>query len=111
VGTSLALRAEARDAGVKVTAVCPGYIRTGLFAAARVESRRLELDLSDPEALVPFPFVDVDAAVRRTLRGVRRNRAVVAFPGYVRLLWALQRFAPWVLSWGATLQLRRMRER
>jgi NAD(P)-dependent dehydrogenase (short-subunit alcohol dehydrogenase family) len=31
---------------------------------------------------------------RRTLDGVARNRAVVVFPWYARLLWALWRFAP-----------------
>ena len=36
VGLSLSLRAEAGQLGVKVSVVCPGFVRTGIYEAASV---------------------------------------------------------------------------
>jgi NAD(P)-dependent dehydrogenase (short-subunit alcohol dehydrogenase family) len=90
VGLSLTLRAEGAGLGVKVTAVCPAYIRTAIFDNGTYVRSTKEGMLS----LIPFKFVEVDAAARAVLRGVERNKAVVVFPFYARLLWWLTRLSP-----------------
>ena len=81
------MRAEAEAFGVNVTAVCPGFIQTGIFdAATYVHSRK-----DDLLAKLPFKPMDVDEAARIILRGVARNKAIIVFPFYGRLLWRLQR--------------------
>ena len=90
VGLSLTMRAEGADLGVKVTAVCPAYIRTAIFDNGTYVRSTKEGMLS----LIPFKFVEVDAAARTVLRGVERNKAVVVFPFYARLLWWLTRLSP-----------------
>jgi hypothetical protein len=45
-------------------------------------------------ALNPFRFLSADDAARRALDGVAKNRAVVVFPWYARLLSALWGLAP-----------------
>ncbi|HYP28495.1 MAG TPA: SDR family NAD(P)-dependent oxidoreductase [Blastocatellia bacterium] len=87
VGLSTSLRAEAEEFGVKVSVVCPGFIQTGIFdAAIYVHSR--QKDILDR---IPFRLMDVTRAARLILRGVERNKAIIVFPFYGRLLWWFQR--------------------
>jgi short-subunit dehydrogenase len=90
VGLSLALRAEGADLGVKVSAVCPAYVKTAIFDNGTYVDATREGML----ALIPFKFLDVDVAVRKLLRGVERNQPVIVFPFYARLLWWLSRLRP-----------------
>lgn len=87
VGLSTSLRAEAEGLGVKVSVVCPGFIQTGIFDSATYIHAKQEEML----ARLPFKPMDVDAAARIILRGVARNKAIIVFPFYGRLLWWLQR--------------------
>ncbi len=87
VGLSTSLRAEAKDLGVKVSVVCPGFIQTGIFDAATY----VNADQKEMEARLPFKPMDVTDAARIILRGVARNKAIIVFPFYGRLLWWLLR--------------------
>ena len=87
VGLSTSLRAEAEAFGVKVSVVCPGFIQTGIFdAATYVHSSQEEL-----LARLPFKLITASEAARAILRGVARNKAVIVFPFYGRLVWWLYR--------------------
>lgn len=90
VGFSLTLRSEGQDLGVQVTAVCPAFIRTRIFDNGTYVGTTKEGLL----ALIPFKFVDVDVAARAVLRGVERNKALVVFPFYARVLSWLARLSP-----------------
>jgi NAD(P)-dependent dehydrogenase (short-subunit alcohol dehydrogenase family) len=90
VGLSLTLRAEGADLGVKVSTVCPAYIQTRIFENGAYAGTNREGILS----LIPFKFVDVDVAARKILRGVERNRPMIVFPFYAKLLWWLTRLNP-----------------
>jgi NAD(P)-dependent dehydrogenase (short-subunit alcohol dehydrogenase family) len=90
VGLSLTLRAEGADLGVKVSAVCPAYIKSAIFDNSTYVNATREGMI----ALIPFKFLDVDVAVRKILRGVERNQPLIVFPFYARLLWWLSRLRP-----------------
>jgi NAD(P)-dependent dehydrogenase (short-subunit alcohol dehydrogenase family) len=90
VGLSLTLRAEGKDLGVKVSVVCPAYIQTGIFD----HGTYVGTNQKGIESLIPFKYVDVDVAARKVLRGVERNKAMIVFPAYARLLWWLTRLNP-----------------
>jgi len=108
VGLSLSLRVEGADLGVKVSVVCPGYVRTNIFQTATVinvppEHRgamtpRKTMDASKAKAapivLNPRKTMDASKAARMILRGVSRNQAIIAFPAGVRLTWRLYRLSP-----------------
>ena len=94
VGLSRSLRAEGRDLGIGVMAVCPGFIRTRILDNALM----IGLDRDSAEAAVPFRFIDVEPAIAAILRGVARNRSLVVFPWEMRLLWWLDRLAPAVVD-------------
>ncbi|MEN9727775.1 MAG: hypothetical protein RL434_2141, partial [Pseudomonadota bacterium] len=65
VGLSLSLRAEGADLGVKVSAVCPGFVQTGIFAATPF----INVDRERAMRNIPFPPLDSDKAAARILRG------------------------------------------
>lgn len=94
VGLSHALRIEGEDLGVKVSVVCPGFIDTNIFAASEV----LNADRERLMAANPFKKVSADEAAQRILEGVEKNRAVIIFPLYAHLMWALFRLAPALLT-------------
>jgi NAD(P)-dependent dehydrogenase (short-subunit alcohol dehydrogenase family) len=90
VGLSTSLRVEAADLGVKVSAVCPGFVRTNIFQSAIVLKARRE----DALTLLPFELMDVNLAARAILRGVAANRSIINFPAHARALWWLHRLNP-----------------
>jgi NAD(P)-dependent dehydrogenase (short-subunit alcohol dehydrogenase family) len=84
------LRYEGLDKGVRVTAICPGFIKTGIYENAtynRVEQKRAF-------SQIPFPLMELEPAIQKILDGVARNRELIVFPAYARIFWWLTRFAP-----------------
>jgi len=94
VGLSLSLRDEAKQLGVKVSVICPGFIRTGIYDSATV----LKVSREDLVAQIPFRLMDATRAARVILKGVSRNQAMITMPFYVRIFWWLYRFHPALLS-------------
>lgn len=68
VGLGHALRQEWRGSGVRITTICPGFVRTGLIAGMSAPRGTGWLTVVDPE--------DVAAAV---VKAVRRNRSKTVF--------------------------------
>lgn len=90
VGLSESLRIEGHDHGVRVSAVCPGFVQTPMLdnlEMVGVDSRRAL------EAL-PVPKVQPAEAARIILDGVARNRALITFPRYVGWLVLIYRLFP-----------------
>lgn len=93
VGLSLSMRAEGEDLGVKVSAVCPGFIQTNIFEATPF----IKVDREGAMRNMPFTPMASAKAADAILRGIRRNQAVIVFPGYARLIWGLHRMrASWL---------------
>lgn len=90
VGLSRSLRHEAAGLGVRVSTVCPGYIRTNLIESGTM----LGVSPDDIIDLIPFRLLPVGKAVRPILKGVARNRELIVFPFHARFLWRLYRFMP-----------------
>ena len=94
VSLSRALRAEAEALGVRVSVVCPGYVRTSIFDNAI----RIGISSSAAESLVPFEMLTAQRAAHLILRGVARNRALIVFPWFMHALWLLDRLHPGLLG-------------
>ena len=89
VGLSLGLRAEGEALGVRVSAVCPGFIESNIYTASEavnVTSEALDQDL-------PFKKVPTDVAAQNILKGIEKNTAIIVFPGYARTIWRLFRLS------------------
>lgn len=106
VGLSLSLRLEGADLGVKVSAVCPGIIRTNLYQAMPA----VNLPREQVIAQYPFKMMDASQAARTILGGVSRNQAVIVFPASIRLLWRLYRLFPRLTDRVLLSQIRTLRK-
>lgn len=96
VGLSRSLRLEGRASQVKVTAVCPGFIETPLFANAETAPG---VDKDRGRESIPFRFLPVEKAASVILNGVARNPERLVFPFEVRMLCWLDRMVPWLTNW------------
>jgi short-subunit dehydrogenase len=90
VGLSLSLRLEGADLGVKVSCVCPGFVRTNVYQNAGVVNMPAVAALSgrarEQAAGAPGKMMKPAREAQVILSGVARNQAVIAFPASIR--WA-----------------------
>ncbi len=89
VGLSEVLRMEGRRYGVKVSAVCPGVIKTPIYSNIKVAG----LQRGEAVELTPFGTTPEKCA-RVILRGVEKNRGVIRVSALTHTLYALQRSVP-----------------
>ena len=95
VGLSLSLRAEGADLGVKVSAACPGDMKTKIYDNMVVVNmpRERVAELSRRTHYL-MPQMSARAAARAILHGVSRNRPLIVFPTAVQIIWHLYRWFP-----------------
>jgi NAD(P)-dependent dehydrogenase (short-subunit alcohol dehydrogenase family) len=95
VGLSLSLRAEGADLGVKVSAACPGDMKTKIYDnMVVVNMPREEVATLSRRTHYLMPQMSAQAAARAILRGVGRNRPLIVFPTAVQVIWHLYRRFP-----------------
>lgn len=104
VGLSNALRVEALMYGVKVSVVCPGFIKTPIYGNARM----LGVERDKCFKVIPH-MMDADKCARAVLRRVERNRAVIPVAGDAWLVWLLQRLSPGLTGMITRTQIRAIR--
>jgi NAD(P)-dependent dehydrogenase (short-subunit alcohol dehydrogenase family) len=108
VGLTLTLRAEARLYGVKVSALCPGYMRTNIQQTAPTVSAYMDSEKNRAlNARMNFPTPD--ECIEQIMRGVRRNRAIIIAPGQHRVYWWLYRLFPGLLPVASAQIIRTMK--
>lgn len=106
VGLSTSLRAEGTDLGVKVSAVCPGFIQTGIWES----SPAMNVDKEKALATIPLKMMDATKAAEKLLEGVERNRAIITLPFHARFMWWLNRIHPSLLKPLCTLSVKNFRK-
>ncbi len=90
VGLSSSLRIEAARYGVRVSAVCPGFIDTPIVQNAKV----IKLDRERMLREMPVRFHSPVALAQAVLHGVERNRGIIVFSGFARFGWYFHRLSP-----------------
>lgn len=103
MGMSLSLRAEGADLGVKVSAVCPGYVQTNIYKSMKV----MKMSRETAAARLPKKAVSAADAAKIILRGVQKNDAIIIFPVAVRVAWRLYRWWPKLME---NVWVKRMRD-
>jgi NAD(P)-dependent dehydrogenase (short-subunit alcohol dehydrogenase family) len=95
VGLSLSLRAEGADLGVKVSAACPGDMKTKIYDnMVVVNMPREQVATLSRRTHYLMPQMSAQAAARAILHGVSHNRPLVVFPTAVQIIWQVYRRFP-----------------
>jgi NAD(P)-dependent dehydrogenase (short-subunit alcohol dehydrogenase family) len=93
VGLTQSLRAEARRYGVKVSAICPGFVSTPM-----ADNSKLVGGMDRQKSLDSVRFVGgyitSDELARRALKGVSRNQELIVLPTKIRVLASVLRRLP-----------------
>lgn len=101
VGLSESLRAEFGRQGLGITALCPGFVDTNLFASATLGTDRKERKLP-PRWLLTSP----EKIAERAVRAIYRNQGVVVAQPYARLVYIAKRLAPWAFDLAGRIRRR-----
>jgi NAD(P)-dependent dehydrogenase (short-subunit alcohol dehydrogenase family) len=108
VGRSLSRRLEGIDLGVKVSCICPGFVRSNVYRNAELAGLTRPADVPREQvADAPAKMMEPERAARVILDGVARNKALIVFPASIRWGRRLDRFFPGV---GNKILLRQMRD-
>jgi len=111
IGLSLSLRFEGADLGVKVSAVCPGDMKTRMYENMVVVNaiRERVVEVSRRSHFL-IPQISAQDAARRILHGVSRNQALIIFPASVRWIWRLARLFPALIYRVSLYRMRMFRD-
>ncbi len=91
IGLSEALRMEYCRAGLGVTVLCPGFIKTGFFARTSTAGASAP---SPPAWLCASP----DSVARAAITAIRRNRRFVTVTALARIMHWTRRLSPGLLD-------------
>jgi NAD(P)-dependent dehydrogenase (short-subunit alcohol dehydrogenase family) len=95
VGITKALRVEAERHGVRVSALCPGAIRTPILHGGKYGRLHRAVSMDKMKELIEtFRPLDPDELARRALRGIERNEAFIVVPKLYKAFWYLERLSP-----------------
>lgn len=110
LGLTESLRAEYSRQGIGVTAVCPGFVTTRLFAAGTT-------GMDDTSVRLPPAWICTtpENVARKTIRAIYRNHRLVLATPLAFAMYYLKRFAPglldWAQHWGKSRSTRKRLER
>jgi len=93
VGFTAGLRADYYREHFGVTALCPGFVRSGLiedYAAGEPEKRR---------SVPPWLCTTPEKVAIHAVRAIRRDRGLVVITPAAHLWWRVMRFGPGLTDW------------
>ncbi len=90
VGFTLSLREEAATYGIKVSAVCPGYLQKEIYEHAEYRGVRPE----DVLKRIPFGTMKPRKAAEAVIDGLTKNLPMIVFPLHARIVSWLSRMNP-----------------
>jgi len=102
VGFSESLRAEYARTGLGVTALCPGFVDTNLFASAP-----LGLDRQQQKLPPKWMLTTSEKIAARAIQAIYRNQGQVVMQPYAKLAHLGKRFFPGLLDWANHLSRKR----
>ena len=93
------LRAELDGTGVRVTALCPTFVKTNIVHDGRLPGTTSKA----VSQLMSWTGVSPEAVVKATLRALDQDRLYVLPQLEARLIWRMKRFAPTAYSRGSAM--------
>ncbi len=105
VGLSTSLRGEAAERGIRVSALCPGMVRSAILEAGGKYGKSLN-EFTDEQKKINSKLIegykpmDSNVFAQKALDGVAKNKAYIVLPEFYKLFWLLNRLLP---SFGITI--------
>ena len=93
LGLSQTMWVEGRHLGVKVSAVCPGFIKTPIFDVSEMVNINREKIMSQYETFQKLGITPEKCA-KVILKGVARNKPIIPVTGLAHIIWRIARLAP-----------------
>lgn len=93
MGLSQSMWVEGTDLGVKVSVVCPGFIRTPIFDVSPMVNLDRQEILKSLATYEKFSMSPEGCALK-ILKGVSKNKLIIPVTGLVWVLWYLIRISP-----------------
>jgi len=99
VGLSISLRAEAAQLGVRVSVLCPGFVRTAILDGGGKYGKML-IDLSPEQhrhlldVIEKFKPMSPNVFAKKALNSVAKNKAIIIVPAWWKLIWLMNRLFP-----------------
>ncbi len=90
VGLSTSLRGEGAALGVKVSVVCPGFVRTPIIDGYTP----VGFDPADLKQTQPKKMTDVNKAAQIILTGVAKNKSIILVGSDAHIAWRLYKLWP-----------------
>lgn len=106
VGFTLGLRPEAQDYGIKVNALCPGFLETPFHDTGLRVTSYLELPQNQRN---PKWFPSAEDCIDEMMRGIEKDRAIIVSPYRQRVVWWANRIAPGLVPVAWRQVFRRLR--
>lgn len=99
VGLSNSLRAECANTGVRVSVLCPGFVRTAILNGGGKYGKVLYEMPPDRhhqllEMIEKFKPISPRVFAKRALNSVAKNRAIIVIPSWWKLFWWIYRLFP-----------------
>jgi NAD(P)-dependent dehydrogenase (short-subunit alcohol dehydrogenase family) len=96
VGLSKSLRVEAAQMGVRVSVLCPGFVRTPILEdGGKYGKLLIELPLEQQrrtwEKFKPMP---PNLFAQKVVNSVAKNKAIIIVPSWWKLFWWIDRLSP-----------------
>ena len=93
LGLSQTMWMEGRSLGIKVSAVCPGVIRTPIFDVSPMVNINREKMLAQYSTLLKLG-VTPEKCAKVILKGVMKDKPIILVTGFAHILWRLVRLSP-----------------
>jgi NAD(P)-dependent dehydrogenase (short-subunit alcohol dehydrogenase family) len=94
MGLSEGMWVEGKDLGVRVSAVCPGFVSTPIFDVS--DSVGFEKQTWREEALTPWErfAISPEGCAQVILKGVEKNKPIITVTVMAKIMWWLTRISP-----------------
>ena len=99
VGLSNSLRAESAHTGVRVSVLCPGFVRTAILEAGGKYGKML-IDIPPEQhqqmlqMIEKFKPISPHVFAKKALNSVAKNKAIIVIPSWWNLFWWIYRLFP-----------------
>ena len=99
VGLSVSLRAQAARYGVRVSALCPGFIETPILEGGKYGRVGPKIVEKLKERPLPLNALTPYALVKKVLPQIEKNKCLIVEPIQMKILWWLYRLSPSFVLW------------